>query len=60
MDVKGMQEIVMRKYSNHTPKHTCWRARRMLKDAVDIQVICTLYRGVQRQKFRSSYLHNLD
>ncbi|KAJ8448909.1 LOW QUALITY PROTEIN: hypothetical protein Cgig2_030765 [Carnegiea gigantea] len=35
MDVKGMQEIVMRKYRIHIPDHTCWKARKTMKDAID-------------------------
>ena len=35
MDVKTMQEIVMSKYGVQIPKHTCWRARRLMKDIVD-------------------------
>jgi len=35
MDVKAMQEIVMKKYGVHIPNHTCWRARKMMKEIVD-------------------------
>ncbi|KAJ8423187.1 hypothetical protein Cgig2_002558 [Carnegiea gigantea] len=35
VDVKGMQEIMMRKYGIYIPDHICWRERRMMKDAVD-------------------------
>ena len=35
MDVKEMWDIVMRKYGFQIPNHTCWRARKMMKDAVD-------------------------
>ncbi|KAJ8442544.1 hypothetical protein Cgig2_026486 [Carnegiea gigantea] len=35
MDMKGMQKIVMRKYEIHILNHICWRARKMMKDAVD-------------------------
>ena len=34
MEVKAMQEIVMRKYGVQIPNHTCWRARRLMKDIV--------------------------
>ena len=34
-DVKGMQEIMMRKYGLHTPKHTCLTVMKIIGGATD-------------------------